>query len=84
MSTESLINTTEYNTKMNSNQSTIVPEELSYAINIIDDQPNSLQLHDNKIKLLEKNILDIKKILLFKLIIIIIMILAGILCILYT
>ena len=84
MSTESLINTTEYNTKMNSNQSTIVPEELSYAINIIDDQPNSLQLHDNKIKLLEKNILDINKILLFKLIIIIIMILAGILCILYT
>jgi hypothetical protein len=84
MSTENLINNTEYNTKMNSNQSTIVPEDLSYAINIIDAQPNSLQLHDNKIKLLEKNILDIKKILLFKLIIIIIMILAGILCILYT
>jgi hypothetical protein len=84
MSTESLINSTEYNTKMISNQSTIVSEDLSYAINIIDDQPNSLQLYDNKIKLLEKNILDIKKILLFKLIVIIIMILAGILCILYT
>jgi hypothetical protein len=83
MSTENLINITEYNTKMNSNQSTIVPEDLSYAINIIDTQPNYLQLYDNKINLLEKKILDIKKILLFKLIIIIIMILVGLLCILY-
>jgi hypothetical protein len=48
MSTESLITNLEYNTKMdkninlsvNSTDGTIIPEDLSYAINIIDTQPN--------------------------------------------
>ena len=48
MSSESLITNLEYNTKMdkninlsvNSTEGTIIPEDLSYAINIIDTQPN--------------------------------------------
>lgn len=89
MSTESLINNIDYNTKMDqnisilSNDGTILPEDLSYSINIIDNGQNSLKLQDNKIKLLENELLRIKKILIIKFIVVLIIFSVGLLCILY-
>jgi hypothetical protein len=70
MSTESLITNLEYNTKMdkninlsvNSTEGTIIPEDLSYAINIIDTQPNeevhiSNRFSNNNYLVLKLNIL---------------------------
>ena len=89
MSTESLINNIYYNTKMDqnisilSNDGTILPEDLSYSINIIDNQQNYLKLQDDKIKLIENELLCIKKILILKIIFVLIIFLVGLLCILY-
>lgn len=92
MSTESLINNIDfnidYNIKMDknlsilSNEGTILPEDLSYSINIIDPQPSYSKIQEDKIKLLENKLLRMKYILILK-IIILIMLLLGIICILY-
>jgi hypothetical protein len=88
MSTDSLINNIDYNTKMDeninilSNDGTILPEDLSYSINIIENQQNSLNLQD-KIKLLENQLLRMKWLLIFKIIFFVIIFLVGLLCILY-
>lgn len=88
MSTDSLINNIDYNTKMDenisivSNDGTILPEDLSYSINIIENRQNSLKLQD-EIKLLENKLLRMKYLLIIKIIFFVIMFLVGLLCILY-
>jgi hypothetical protein len=73
----------DQNISILSNDGTILPEDLSYSINIIDNGQNSLKLQDNKIKLLENELLRIKKILIIKFIVVLIIFSVGLLCILY-
>ena len=88
MSTDSLINNIDYNTKMDenisilSNDGTILPEDLSYSINIIENQQNSLKLQD-EIKLLENKLLRMKYLLIIKIIFFVIIFCVGLLCILF-
>jgi hypothetical protein len=88
MSTDSLINNIDYNTKMDenisilSNDGTILPEDLSYSINIIENQQNSLKLQD-EIKLLENKLLRMKYLLIIKIIFFVIILCVGLVCILY-
>lgn len=88
MSTDSLINNIVYNTKMDenisivSNDDTILPEDLSYSINIIENQQNSSKLQD-EIKLLENKLLRMKYLLIIKIIFFVIIFCVGLLCILF-
>lgn len=88
MSTDSLINNIDYNTKMDenisivSNDDTILPEDLSYSINIIENQQNSSKLQD-EIKLLENKLLRMKYLLIIKIIFFVIIFCVGLLCILF-